>query len=147
MSGHVAAAALGLLALTAAQPIAQSQDAPSSPQKPAPLTLTGCVSQQPDSGGEFTFTQANGSRYRLTGNKSVKSYAGKRVEIVSSKGGGFSVRGGLQPSANVAAQAGALDPAKAAIASQPGVHVTGKPDEKLPEFRVASVRAVEGSCK
>jgi hypothetical protein len=147
MGGHVAVAALGLVALTVANPIAQSQTASPSPEKPAALTLTGCVSQQPDSGGEFTFTQANGSRYRLTGNKSVKSYAGKRVEVVSSRGGGLSVRGGLQPSVNVAAQAGAIDPAQAAIASQPGVHVTGKPDEKLPEFRVASVRAVEGSCK
>src|SRR5438046_3203185 len=95
-------------------------------ETPAPLALTGCVSGRPGASGDFTFLDStSGGKYRLTG-KSVRKYAGHRVEIVGGSGTKrLSVRGGLLPSPNVAAQAGALDPAQAAIASQPGGPSTG----------------------
>jgi hypothetical protein len=137
----------GLLVLTAAGPAAQSKKEPSPASKESALTLSGCVSAKPTSDGDFTLTEtSSGSRYRLTG-KEMKSFAGQRVEIVSPKRGGLAVRGGLVPSANVAAQAGHLDSAQAAIAGQPGGHNTGKSGEKLPEFSVGTVKAVEGTCK
>jgi hypothetical protein len=137
----------GLLVVAAAGPAVQSKKDPTPTPKDAAVTLSGCVSAKPASDGDFTLTDTfSGSRYRLTG-KEMKSFAGQRVEIVSPKGGGLTVRGGLAPSANVAAQAGHIDSAQAAIAGQPGVHNTGKSGEKLPEFRVGTVRAVEGTCK
>jgi hypothetical protein len=59
----------------------------------------------------------------------------------------LSIRGGLWPSANVAGQAGAIDPAQASIARQPGGAASGAGVIDLPEFRVASVRSIDGSCR
>ena len=133
---------IAALALSSADSQQQSK-----PQADSSLNaLTGCVSAKPDKDGSFTLTQkGSGSRFRLTG-KSMREWAGKPVELVSAKGKGLSVRGGLVPSPNVAAQAGHIDPAQAAIASQPGVATAGK-GEDLPEFRVNGVRAAQGSCK
>ena len=87
----------------------------------------------------------SGSEYRLSG-KGVRKFAGQRVELI---GGaprkGLSIRGGLWPSPNIAAQGGAVDSTQAAIAAQPGGGAlgTGTP---LPEFNVKQVRGVTGSC-
>jgi hypothetical protein len=54
------------------------------------------------------------------------------------------IKGGLLPNANVAAQAGAMDPARAAVASSGGAAGPGTVD--LPEFKVKSVRPVSGGC-
>jgi hypothetical protein len=144
MRGLIAA---GMVVLAAGVLTAQTQKTPETPAKDTALTLTGCISPTAGEDGNFTFTQSsNGSRYRLTG-KNLKQYAGQRVEIVSAKSGGLTIRGGLYPSANVAGQAGHIDSAQAAIASQPGVHNTGKSEGRLPEVRVSTVRAVEGICK
>ncbi len=56
----------------------------------------------------------------------------------------MTIVGGLQPSANVAAQAGYIDPVTAATATSGGVAGPGK--LQLPEFKVKSVRPVSGSC-
>jgi hypothetical protein len=112
-----------------------------------PITLIGCVSKAPNDLGEFTFVQSETrSTYRLTG-KSVRQYAGKRVEIVGGSGGKrLAIRGGLYPSPNVAAQAGDMDPAKVAIASQPGGTSTGTGTPTLPSFNVTRVHGVTGAC-
>lgn len=109
-------------------------------------TLTGCVSGVPVS-GEFTFSDSeSGSQYRLTG-KSMRKFAGQRVEIVGGpRGKRLAIRGGLWPSPNVAAQAGALDPAQAGVATQPGGGGTSA-TAPLPEFHVIRVRGLEGSCR
>jgi len=57
------------------------------------------------------------------------------------------VRGGLFPSPNPAAQAGAVDPAKAAVANMPGGANSGTGSVQLPAFRVTRVRPVSGSCQ
>jgi hypothetical protein len=62
------------------------------------------------------------------------------------QGSKLSVSGGLWPSANVAGQAGAIDGAQESIARQPGGGGSGTGAANLPEFRVVSVRTVDGSC-
>jgi hypothetical protein len=91
--------------------------------------------------------ESGGGRYRLSG-KSVRKYAGRMARLT----GGphtkkLSIRGGLWPSANIAGQAGDIDPAQAAIARQPGGAAAGTGGIDLPEFRVVSVRGAEGTCK
>lgn len=123
--------------------------APTPAPKPAstPITLNGCVSDARGASGQYTFDDSEtGTTYRLTG-KSARKFAGKRVELVGGPGRRLSIRGGLLPSPNTAAQAGALDPAKAAIANFPGGASDSPGGFELPEFRVTRVRALEGSCK
>jgi hypothetical protein len=114
---------------------------------PATVELTGCVSVSPSAAGQFAFVDgASGGTYRLNG-KDIKKYAGQRVLLVgdpNSKRPRF--RFGLWPSPNVAAQAGALDPAQESIARQPGGGAS-TPDTSFPELRVIRMRGVEGSCQ
>lgn len=131
-----------LIATTFIAAADQKQD--STPVEP--LKLTGCVSTKPGVGGDYTFTNGDGSRYRLTG-KDVRKYAGKKVEVVEGSSKGFQIKGGLYPSPNVAAQAGGLDPVEAGIATQPGSGVRAPSGQELPEFRAGRVRAVPGECQ
>ena len=140
--------ALALLTCFVLTGVAAAQSPPaSSPASPrTPVELVGCVSNQPGASGAFTFNESSGSKYRLTG-KSVRKYAGRMVRLVGGpQGGKLSVSGGLWPSANVAGQAGAIDGAKESIARQPGGGGSGTGGVDLPEFRVVSVRTVDGSC-
>ena len=133
------------IVLTCATPaIAQKRDEP----KPAPkaITLTGCVQRGESAPDQFTLSENKGSQsYRLTGTD-LRDYIGRRVQIVggvaSSKR--LKIVGGLTPSANAAAQAGAMDPARAATAAAGGS--AGPGTVELPEFRVKSVRPITGSC-
>jgi hypothetical protein len=117
---------------------------PASP--PPALKLTGCVSPKPGATGDYTFTDDAGAKYRLTG-KDSKKYGGKKVEVTEASTKGLTVRGGLYPTPNVAGQAGAIDPAQAAIAAQPGGGARGVDGSDLPEFRASRVRVVEGACQ
>ena len=74
------------------------------------ITLTGCVSQDATTPGSYTFSDAKtGVKYRLSG-VNVSKDEGKRGEVVVGTGARrVTIRGGLVPSPNVAAQAGALD--------------------------------------
>jgi hypothetical protein len=139
--------ALALLSCIVLIGVAGAQSAPaSSPASRTPVELVGCVSNQPGASGAFTFDESTGSKYRLTG-KSVRKYAGQMVRLVGGpQGRKLSVSGGLWPSANVAGQAGAIDGAKESIARQPGGGGSGTGAADLPEFRVVSVRTVDGSC-
>jgi len=122
-----------------------AQDAPKTP---APtVELTGCVSVSPSATGQFAFVDgASGGTYRLSG-KGIKKYAGQKVTIVgdpNSKRVRF--RTGLWPSPNVAAQAGALDPAQESIARHSG-GAGSTPDASFPELRVVRMRGAEGACQ
>jgi len=120
-----------------------------SPQTPAPIELTGCVSGRPAADGAFTFTDAqSGGKYRLTGKK-MQKYAGRMVAVVSGPTKKLTVNGGLWPSPNAAGQAGALDPAQESIARQPGgsARPSGGGAVELPPFNVVRVRTVEGACQ
>src|SRR5215210_6447673 len=115
MTRYLAAAFLTTLAVTAAAQTA------TPPSKDKSVTMSGCVTSGTNPQSAMTFADTDtGNKYRLSG-KSLKKFVGQRVEIVGGAATSkFTVRGGLYPSPNVAAQAGALDPAKAAIAAQPG---------------------------
>ena len=121
---------------------------PSSAEANKPVKLTGCVSRTEVTQGQFALSDTDtGDRYRLSGTR-MKKFAGKRVELVGAPvTSRLTIKGGLYPSPNVAAQAGAIDPVKAAIAAMPGGTSSGTGDPQLPEFKVARVRAVGGSCE
>ena len=97
------------------------------------LVLVGCVAAEGTSANRFTLSDTKtGVRYRLTG-KPVALYSGRRVRII----------GGLYPSANVAAQAGGIDPTKAAMAAAQPSGI-GRADPV--EFTITSVRPLSGAC-
>lgn len=141
-----AACVTAIIALSSTTAAAQAPTAEAA----KPTTMNGCVDRAKKPQDPVTFSEADtGFRYRITG-KGLKKYAGQRVEIVGSTPipKKLVVRGGLLPSPNVAAQAGALDPAKAAIANQPAGPESGTGNvELLPEFRVTRVRVLDGSCQ
>lgn len=112
------------------------------------ITMSGCVSRDVATPGAFTFSDANtGARYRVSG-VSMRKYTGQRVEIIGQSGERrLTVRGGLVPSPNMAAQAGAVDPAQAAIANMPGGANSGTGSIQLPAFRVTRVRSLSSSCQ
>ena len=133
------------LALLSASALAQNKT--DKPAKPSPkiITLSGCVVRGETMPGQYTLEDKEaGTRYRLTGTD-FRDYIGRRVQI---SGGVPSRRltivGGLTPNANVAAQAGDMDPARAATAAAGGA--AGPGTVQLPEFRVKSVRPVSGAC-
>jgi hypothetical protein len=159
---HQLLAAVVLAGLTAAlQPVAGSQDTPSSqgtpsstskakPDKPdpnKPVTMSGCVVRDAATGKDFTFTDnANGFQYHLSG-QDVSKFAGQPLEIVGivdTKR--LRVKTGLYPSPNVAGQAGAIDPGKAHVAALGG-GTTGSGNVELPTFKVAQVKAAQGECR
>jgi len=72
--------------------------------------------------------------YRLSG-ADVSAFAGKRVQIV----------GGLVPTANAAATAGA---SSTGVVGGTGMTGTGSTTSigTMPEFRVVSVKPIEGPC-
>jgi hypothetical protein len=122
--------------------------APSPASKaPASITMTGCISAEPETSGRYTFSEADGLReYRLNG-KGIRKFAGKRVELVGgTSGNGLAIRGGLWPSGAGGARGVALDPAQEAIARQPGGGGAGI-GAAFPEFRVSRVRPVPGVCE
>jgi len=112
---------------------------------PEPITMSGCVSPKP-TGSTFTFTTKEGEKYRLSG-KNIKKYAGQEVEIVGGEGKKLTIKGGLLPSPNAAAQAGAGDPGQAIIESLPGGAQTGTGGVELPQFNVTRVRGLGGACQ
>jgi hypothetical protein len=135
------------LLATAAPTLAGDPPKPSAPQKTPQktMTLSGCVADQGTAeNGFMLWDSTDNTTYRLTG-KDMHTYANRRVQIV----GGvvqpkLKIVGGLVPTPNVAAQAGAVDPAKAANAGS-GATGAGIPTP-VQEFRVKSVRTLSGSC-
>ena len=106
--------------------------------------LDGCVAASPESRKTFTLEDAGqGGTYVLKG-LDVHDFVGKHVQITGATSKRVRVVGGLYPSPNVAAQAGAIDPTRAAIASQSGP--TAQAPKPVVEFNVKSVRIVSGAC-
>lgn len=135
------------LALVCAAATAVAAQSPSKPKasKTKGLTLVGCVSPDEANAGHVTFADAkDGTVYKLSG-ASAREYVGKRVRIVGATNPNrIHVRGGLTPSPNTAAQAGAMDPARAAVEAQGAYRGTGPAE--LPEFIVKTVKPVKGDC-
>jgi hypothetical protein len=141
-----------LTAMLVCQPTAAvfAQDAKTPPSKDAPkeMRLNGCISADGTRPGQFNFLDNDsGGRYHLTG-KNLKKFVGQRVEVVGGPPGkGVTFKTGLWPSPNVAAQAGAMDPAQAAVARMPGGAADAPGANPLPEFRVSRLRGLEGACQ
>jgi hypothetical protein len=126
------------------------------PQQPAtantkqtakPITLSGCINASPNETGLFTLSDTKqgsrqGTTYKLVGTN-VREYVGQHVEVSGVASRRVQIVGGLYPSPNVAAQAGAIDPNQAAIAAASGPAAGARPPI---EFRVKSVRAIPGPC-
>lgn len=107
---------------------------PSAAKPAKPFTITGCVTADGATADSYTLREKKGGvAYRLMGVKTF-AYEGRRVRIV----------GGLYPSPNIAAQAGAIDPTQAAMAAATpgGLGTVGQPLE----FRVSEIRPVRGAC-
>jgi hypothetical protein len=116
---------------------------------PKSLTLSGCIAPDAANAGHYTladFTTGT-TTYRLAGTD-VRRYLGKRVEIVGSavEQSKLKIVGGLSPSPNAAAQAGAMDPAEAARANL-GADGNARPGNiVVPELNVKTVKAIGGPC-
>jgi hypothetical protein len=141
----------GLLAtLLVCQAAAVAAQTPKQTAKDATkeMRLNGCISRDRITPGQFNFLDDDGGgRYRLTG-KNLKKFVGRRVEIVGGPPGKrITFKTGLWPSPNVAAQAGAMDPAQAAIANLPGGAADAVAVSPLPEFHVIRLRGVAGACQ
>lgn len=147
MNGYLRGGFLAaILVLAWAAP--SSPQAAKSPGKDArEMRLNGCISRDAAVPGQFNFQEdEGGGKYRLTG-KNLKKFVGQKVEIVGGPPGkGITFKTGLWPSPNVAAQAGAMDPAQAAIARMPGGAADAPGANALPEFHVVRLRGVEGEC-
>ena len=145
-----ACSAFLLIALAAAPLAAQDkkdkQDKNKKAEPPKVISLSGCVVRGEKTSDPFTIVDKNEGKYRLSG-INLRDYIGQSVQIaggvVETKR--MVVKGGLYPNPNVAAQAGAMDPSRAAVAAAVGNSTTGVVDD-LPEFKVKSVRPVSGGC-
>jgi hypothetical protein len=139
-------AVLALSLIVATTGVAATQQPPAtatSKQPPKPLTLSGCVSASPKENGVFTLSDAKeGTTYRLVGSDDVREFVGQHVQVAGSAPRRVQIVGGLYPSPNVAAQAGAIDPGQAAVAAASEPAAGTRPLE----FRVKSVRATPGVC-
>jgi hypothetical protein len=123
---------------------AQTSSSPAPPSGAQLTTLSGCVADVRTPRRIYTLADGlDGATYELKG-LSVKDYVGRRVEIIGQRPKGLKVVGGLYPNANVAAQGGSIDPAKAAMAAQAGP--TANQPKPTIEFTVKSVQVVAGDC-
>ncbi len=129
----VLAATAAAGAQTAGVPPPAAQETAVPPGKT--LTLVGCVRPDEKEAERFTLSVKDSrTTYRLSGT-SMKGFVWRNVRIV----------GGLVPSPNIAAQAGAIDQTKVAMAQQ-GADPQGSSNIEILEFRVSTVRPLVGSC-
>ena len=115
---------------------------------PKTITLRGCVERDPNEPDKFTITDTkDGNKYRLTG-KDFKEFLNRPVQL---DGGivvkGLKISGGLKPSANVAAQAGSIDPSRAMVQAATSESTTGA-DVDVQEFKVKAIHPeTSGDCR
>ena len=133
----VATLAAFLIGTTAAQ-----ASNPSANPKPTTVTHDGCIVASPTIKNAFTLDD-EGQTYVLKG-LDVRDLVGQRVEVIGAASKRLRIVGGLYPSPNVAAQAGGMDPTKAAMAAQSGP--TSQSARPAVEFNVKSVRVLPGTC-
>jgi hypothetical protein len=132
-----------VFAMAAGAALAQTKPQP-KPKTDA-ITLTGCVARSDTSPTQYTLEDKKaGATYRLTG-VDVRDYLNRPVVIVGTGAKKLAIVGGLTPTPNIAAQAGAMDPSRAAVAAQTAASSPGNPDV-MPEFKVKSIRPSSGSC-
>jgi hypothetical protein len=140
-------AALVLIVVMLAPFAAQAKAQKPSKPEPAPkvISLSGCVVRGETVPNQYTIEDKDNGTYRLTGTD-LRDYIGRRVQLLGGEPSSrrLKIVGGLTPNPNVAAQAGDMDPARAAVASAGGS--AGPGNVQLPEFRVKSVRPVSGGC-
>jgi hypothetical protein len=140
---------IAAMAILALMPLA-AQEKPDKAKKepaPPPLTLSGCVTRTSDSPTRYELRDEAGTpTHQLTG-MNMKSYVGKRVELVGALPDSkkLQIKPGLLPNATVAGQRGSMDPGRVATAAAGGSAPVG--DVQLPEFRVKSVKPLEGGCE
>ena len=126
------------IVLVAASSSAQSQPAQKSPKL---VTVVGCVASDDTMPGQYTISDKDGTTYRLTGTD-VRKYVGQQIEVTGASPKKVAIVGGLYPSPNAAAQAGAIDQPPAAAAA-PGTRGVAPPTE----FRVKTVKMVAAACQ
>jgi hypothetical protein len=137
-----------VIAVTSAILLASIAAGAQTAKKPKTLTISGCVERDDSTPDQFTVTDSQeGVKYRVTG-KDFREYVGRRVEL---DGGivvkGVKIRGGLTPNPNVAAQAGALDPSRAAVQAATSGSSAPPTTPDVQEFRVKTLRTAAGACK
>jgi hypothetical protein len=135
--------ALTVVAVSSALVAQTKKDAP-----PKTLTLTGCVERDEATPDHYTIVdRKDGTKYRVTG-KDFREYLGRLVQL---DGGivlkGLAIKGGLQPNPNIAAQAGALDPSRAAVQAQTTPPPRSATGDDIQEFRVKTIKPAGGACK
>jgi hypothetical protein len=128
----LACSAIGFAAAQTAPPSSSPQPNPPASSTKR-LDLTGCVQGIEGGLDQYVLVEDKDKKtYRLAG-KGLRTYVGRQVRV----------EGGLYPTANVAAQAGAIDPAKAATAA---ISSGAGPETAQVELRVQRVRRLAGSC-
>src|SRR6478672_6202168 len=133
----------GMVVLLLISPATSSAAQSSSSDKKKPpkvIALSGCVQRDENAPQQFVLTDAHEGKYRLSG-RDFREYLGRSVTV----GGGvvvkgLAVKGGLTPTANIAAQAGSIDPSRAAVQAQTQPSGTAV-DTALPEFRVKKIES------
>ena len=132
----LSAAALLLAVVTSIS--AQTSTPPQTPAKGTSsklVTLVGCITSDDTVPGQYTIVDTKGAAlYRLSGTDMHTYVTGGSPRRLR-------VAGGLVPSPNAAAQAGAVDPPPAA-ATGPST----RNNLPAPEFRVKTVKTVNGAC-
>ncbi len=138
-----------MLAATASMAMAGQDKAPASATEklaPKTMTLVGCIARG-SSPNQLTIDDLQNGRFQLSGLRLTR-YVGQRVEIAGTPDTSrLRIKGGLSPNPNIAGQAGAIDPVRAAVAAQPGGGSTGTGDTSLPGFRVKSIKTLGGACE
>lgn len=141
------AAAVSIGAAQQDKPPSSPESSPESKKAPKTLTLVGCIARGGGAPNQLTIDDAASGRYQLAGSR-LHRYIGQRVELTGSPDTSrLRIKGGLTPTPNIAGQAGAIDPVRAAIARQPGGGSAGTGDASLPSFRVRAVKALRGVCE
>lgn len=137
--------ALGIaLACSASLVAAQTKTTPPDKKPAKTISLTGCIVRDDTGRDNYSISDAKEGVYRLTGMK-FRDYVGQRVRVAGGVNSNrLVIKGGLLPNANVAAQAGSIDPVQAAVANAGGA--AGPGTVELPEFRVKGIRPVAGGC-
>ena len=111
------------------------------------VTLSGCVAKGNGQPNQVTLDDIQNGKYQLSGNR-IGRYLGQRVEIAGTPDTSrLKIKAGLWPTPNVAGQGSSMDPARAAVASQPGGPSFGTGDADLPSFRVKSIKMLDGGCQ
>jgi hypothetical protein len=145
----ILAAAVATIGAQSSQTGAARQ-APQENAKKAPpsrtRTLTGCV-ERGALPNQVTIDDPVNGRYEVSGSD-IGKYLGRRVRVAGTPGSTrFRIKGGLWPTPNVAAQGGAIDPGRAAVAAQPGGPSSGTGEIDLPTFKVKSIRTLGAACE